>query len=275
MPIVKTTLPVAGLFVHVYSTEKSSSLPVAAVFLLHGRLSSSEAEQIQTFASSLLNTSNDEPQAKELLVITFDHRNHGSRLINPKSNLSWNTKCIDKHNEKHAVDMYAMQTGAASDVSFLIDFLPAYLYPNGEREIVDWGVIGISLGGHAAWIVLKDGCPDYLSLMEDRARRLALDPSPPLIPQSLRAYVERNDPVSIVFDGAEHCNPLISKRILVLSGAADKLVPWVFSEPFVNRLVVGEKGRKRVVLQEGAGHELTKEMVSEASGFVRQWIAAA
>lgn len=53
--------------------------------------------------------------------------------------------------------------GTARDVSFLIDFLPAYLYPDGERQIKQWGVIGVSLGGHSTWIALKDGrCFAYI-----------------------------------------------------------------------------------------------------------------
>lgn len=47
--------------------------------------------------------------------------------------------------------------GTASDVSFLIDFLPTYLFPSSEREVYEWMVSGISLGGHSTWIVLRDG----------------------------------------------------------------------------------------------------------------------
>lgn len=47
--------------------------------------------------------------------------------------------------------------GAAHDVSFLIDFLPAYLFPSGERTIDMWAVAGVSLGGHSTWHCLKDG----------------------------------------------------------------------------------------------------------------------
>lgn len=52
--------------------------------------------------------------------------------------------------------------GTARDVSFLIDFLPAYLFPNNERTIVEWGVAGKSLGGHSTWIALKQG-KDYVA----------------------------------------------------------------------------------------------------------------
>lgn len=47
--------------------------------------------------------------------------------------------------------------GAVRDISFLIDFLPSYMYPTDERHVVRWGVIGVSLGGHATWIALKEG----------------------------------------------------------------------------------------------------------------------
>ena len=71
------------------------------------------------------------------------------------------------------IDMYSIQSmhvissyltsltpiidGTARDVSFLIDFIPAYLYPSAERTISTWGVAGISLGGHSTWISLSNG----------------------------------------------------------------------------------------------------------------------
>ena len=42
-------------------------------------------------------------------------------------------------------------------MSSLVDFLPWYLFPNEERVIKEWIVSGISLGGHATWIALKNG----------------------------------------------------------------------------------------------------------------------
>src|SRR4051812_33992385 len=50
-----------------------------------------------------------------------------------------------------------LAAGAVRDVSFLIDFLPSYLFPMGERTISEWVVAGISLGGHATWILLSSG----------------------------------------------------------------------------------------------------------------------
>jgi hypothetical protein len=50
-----------------------------------------------------------------------------------------------------------MLVGTAQDVSFLADYLPSFLFPNHEVEIIDWAVTGISLGGHSVWHVLKNG----------------------------------------------------------------------------------------------------------------------
>ena len=38
----------------------------------------------------------------------------------------------------------------------LIDYLPGYLFQNEERDF-DWGVMGVSLGGHAVWLCLQRG----------------------------------------------------------------------------------------------------------------------
>lgn len=54
--------------------------------------------------------------------------------------------------------------GTAQDVSYLIDFLPAYLFPNEERTISQFLCVGKSLGGHATWIVLRNGASKDMNL---------------------------------------------------------------------------------------------------------------
>ena len=62
-----------------------------------------------------------------------------------------------------------------------MDYLAAYVFPENRVKIVQNVVLGISLGGHAAWHVLMQdervssavvciGCPDYTRMMSDRAR---------------------------------------------------------------------------------------------------------
>lgn len=67
------------------------------------------------------------------------------------------------------------------DTSHLLTYLSSYTFPHGDHIIANNIVLGISLGGHAAWhCLLHDpristaivviGCPDYVRLMSDRAR---------------------------------------------------------------------------------------------------------
>lgn len=263
--------------------------------------------------------------------------------------------------------------GGARDVSFLIDFLPAYLFPNGERTISTWAVAGVSLGGHSTWHCLKDGtkvlpslfgvfrssfwvqlpaidprvtigipiigttdplspndpvvsmlttlvsplhylldrifmvdfsttlipgCPDFLTLMAARARSFGdstlkgTDPTgPPAFPPTLLSHIARTSPTPpqsssssnipkstgddnhpLAYDptnATDHLvNPFIGKKVLVLSGAADPLVPWSASQTFVDALQVGQNGRKEVFLQDGAKHECTSEMVERLARFI-------
>lgn len=60
----------------------------------------------------------------------------------------------------NSIDMYAMQRGTARDISFLVDFLPSYLFPNGEKVIEKYGVTGFSLGGRS-----HDPCQIYALIL--------------------------------------------------------------------------------------------------------------
>ncbi|KAF9456346.1 Alpha/Beta hydrolase protein [Collybia nuda] len=277
----QTSLTIAGLEVNIYSSSASDDeKPVVIFFLLHGRLESTEVAD--PIARAMIEQAQTIRRERELLVITFDQRNHGKRLTNPIANHAWDLNDRNTHNDRHAVDMYAIQTGTANDVSFLIDFLPAYLFPNKERPIVEWGIAGKSLGGHSTWISLKQdmriktgisiiGCPDYIKLLKYRAQEAGVPTLPPYIPSSFRAFVERVDPVAAPYSSSSEENPFLDKRILVLSGRDDKLVPWSASEAFVEGLYVGEKGVKRVKVYAGIGHECTDEMVTEMMNFIAEF----
>lgn len=165
-------------------------------------------------------------------------------------------------------------------MSFLIDFLPSFLYPNDERTIIEWGVAGISLGGHSTWIGLCTdprikigipiiGCPDYLALMKRRARKANVPFSAPFFPESFKALVERVDPASSAYSETSPANPFLGKRILVLSGEMDPLVPWRASEKFIKGLEVGE-GVKRVSVHLGVKHDCTEAMIEEMASFIKE-----
>ena len=97
--------------------------------------------------------------------------------------------------------------------------------------------------------------------MEQRAEKLGIPRTAPYFPESLRALVRTYDTV-VAPPGT-----FVGKRILVLGGADDTLVPWSTSRAFVEALDVGEHGRKRVVVQPGVKHEFPDEMREELFRF--------
>lgn len=64
------------------------------------------------------------------------------------------------------------------------------------------------------------------------------------------------------------------KRVRVLSGADDKLVPWTASKEFVEALDVGSNGVKEVTVYPGVGHEVTPDMVRDSAKFIGEWVDA-
>jgi hypothetical protein len=117
------------------------------------------------------------------------------------------------------------------------------------------------------------GCPDFLKLIKYRAHNSAIPFQAPHIPNSLISLVNTSDPASKDFKSLNpSSNPFLGKKILVLSGKDDPLVPWSASESFVDALEVGPEGVKKVFLQEGVKHTCTKEMVDEAADFVGQYL---
>nr|VWO99637.1 Phosphate import ATP-binding protein PstB (EC (ABC phosphate transporter) (Phosphate-transporting ATPase) [Ganoderma boninense] len=324
-PWHKETIVVAGLPVNVFSdpgsggraeVDANASAGVVVMFLLHGRTGS--ARRMETYVTDIFAEirarrgadAGAQLQAQELLIVTIDQRNHGKRMVDERANMGWSTD-PDKNNERHAIDMYAIQSerclasisrpgrwlqltcpwfiavaaGTAQDVSFLIDFLPSYLFPRGERTISQWVCAGKSLGGHSTWIVLRNGlmdetdprvnigipiigCPDYLTLISKRAKAHKLPFGPPHIPDTLVQVVKRADPVTAPYTAADESNPFLGKKILVLSGREDKTVPWSAAKDFVEGLNVGEQGVKEVMVEPGTGHDFSPAMVKEAARFV-------
>ncbi|KAG0700571.1 hypothetical protein DFH29DRAFT_1054639, partial [Suillus ampliporus] len=282
----KQTFIVSGLIVDIYSHPSATdpTIPIHALFFLgHGRLGSA---QIPYFVNTIFDvkygSANPSPRKKDLIVVAFDHRNHGRRLVDKQRKFQW-SKDPKKNNDQHAVDLYTIQTGLAQDASFLIEHLPSFLYPSRERTIVEWGMSGISVGGHSTWIALSResrlkigipiiACPDFTKMMSQRAASSGVPFKPPYYPDSLKAYVDANDPAKLPYRAKDRSNPYLGRKILVLSGAKDHLVPWATTVEFVENLEVGEQGIKRIFLEEGAGHEPTPIMQREAGMFVKQWL---
>jgi len=118
-------------------------------------------------------------------------------------------------------------------------------------------------------------CPDYLKLMQARAMKYSVPAEPPYFPTGLTEMVARNDPVATPYDRLDATNAFLGKKILVMSGADDKLVPWEMSRDFVEKLEVGPDGVKKLMLLAGVGHECTDSMLEALGRFVGEeylWI---
>ncbi|KAE8144870.1 hypothetical protein BDV25DRAFT_145189 [Aspergillus avenaceus] len=330
--VSEKTYPIAGILVTVFGLEELPShvSEVACLWLLHPRLATKE--RMSGFATAAITDwniraktdSHDDSNlsAKGLIAIAFDQRNHGTRLVEPLANEAWR-----QGNPRHAQDMFSIFQGTARDVSLLLDYLPSYVFPDSGRRVCKNLVLGVSLGGHAAWScilheprvsagVVIIGCPDYVNLMMDRARLSKhttwMNSDPPgsqflgseAFPTPLLSAIRKYDPASLVFNhlhadsgiGPSCKDPLpepteqekqalrptltrclAGKKILNLSGGSDRLVPYHCGESFLTWLKKASApdgwfadGAMTLedVIVEGAAHQVTPKMVSEAVRFI-------
>ncbi|KIW09033.1 uncharacterized protein PV09_00926 [Verruconis gallopava] len=271
-PTISSTVhAIAGILTTVYGLRElpSDIKELAVLWLLHPRLQDQTSmAPIAADAINHWNARNDRGK-KGLIAVSFDQRNHGSRLVNKLANEAWR-----QENPRHAQDMYSIYQGTAMDTSLLLTHLPSYL-PLHLPQPAEHLVLGVSLGGHAAWHCLLQepritagvvviGCPDFSRLMLQRAEKSRLktfgpnflgspdfppalvqavcesDPAGLLLPPEMRAPAQVHDIVPFTF-ARERLSTLLSatlgnKSILNLSGGADKLVPYAQSETFLRFL---------------------------------------
>ncbi|KAF2186347.1 hypothetical protein K469DRAFT_749929 [Zopfia rhizophila CBS 207.26] len=277
-PTISTqTFTIAGILttVHGLSELPSDAISVACLWFLHPRLQTKET--MAPVAAQTIHAWNARVKVglagktpKGLIAVSFDQRNHGSRLVDKLHNEAWR-----QGNPRHAQDMFSCYHGTATDTSQLIDHLESYIFtsPNGLK-ITQHLVLGVSLGGHAAWhcilsepritsAVIVIGCPDYTRLMTDRARLSKLksytDSNPPGssfigsrdFPPALMDAISRFDPAASLLPGVGQGGGEIGKAkldrfkillrerlhgksILNLSGKVDKLVPYAAGESFLD-----------------------------------------
>lgn len=107
-----------------------------------------------------------------------------------------------------------------------------------------------------------------MTLIKQRAKKSSVPFSPPYIPESLLETIKQFDPASQPYKATDASNPFWGKKVLVLSGQEDTLVPWSASKAFVEELEVGPDGKKTISVQRGVGHECTARMVEEMSNFI-------
>lgn len=100
---------IAGLFVTVYGYNELhlKTMQCACIWLLHGRLQSQEYMEplatllIKSWNKKRHEDTNADSRQRGLFAVSFDQRNHGSRLVDEEANKTWT-----EGNKAHAQDMF-------------------------------------------------------------------------------------------------------------------------------------------------------------------------
>jgi hypothetical protein len=179
----KHHIVMAGLACDVYGLDELASNPPTAIsclWLHHPRTRAKE--DMQSFATRMVDawalrkeTLQGAASHRGLIVVAFDQRNHGGRLVDKRANAAWRSG-----NPAHAPDMFGAIRGMVSDNAGLMDLVEGYVRMEIEGRGVEWRgavdqhlVLGVSLGGHSAWqaffgeervsaAVVIIGCPDFM-----------------------------------------------------------------------------------------------------------------
>lgn len=156
-------------------------------------------------------------------------------------------------------------------------FLEDYIFPLGERKIVEFMFTGVSLGGHVVWRLVKEDPsvriavpiiavpPD--SLIHVHTPRFVADKTigtdKMYYPKAAREFYESKSPKG-AYSG---------KKIYALHGEIDEVVPYRAGQKDWEENVVPECGRGNTEqwIQKGRGHIITPEMVERTAGWFYKW----
>ncbi|KAH7335126.1 hypothetical protein B0J17DRAFT_668791 [Rhizoctonia solani] len=254
---------------HIYGYPTFSGRPATSVlFLLHGY--PANAHHITPVVNRIFNALANKSRGlrgspcNNLFIVTLE----SSEKVKPS---------MDGDSIGEAERVYRAQEQLASVVSSLIDLLPRVLHPNTPETINTWAVAGLGLGAHAAWMVMdRDprlhacipilGSPDFLDIATSRSLS-----NFPLVSSYMthetREYILKHDPISRPAS-PERPNPFLNKQILAIVGAQDTMIPLLPTRKFLDRINVGPLGTKRLVIQEGVGHQCTQEMIVQTAEFI-------
>lgn len=144
-------------------------------------------------------------------------------------------------------------------------FLASYV--DGIFNPTQFTISGVSLGGHVSWDVLaRDdrvgaaviivGSPDLTGMLADR---LGGYKSVEEVPAGTKEWPES---ISQLYqDRDQSITRIKGKKILILNGAVDPLVPSRFTRPWIERY--GANNSIAFVEQQGVGHAVSVEMVQK------------
>ncbi|RMZ67552.1 alpha beta hydrolase fold-containing [Pyrenophora seminiperda CCB06] len=256
---------------------------------------------------------------KGLIAAAFDQRNHGSRKVDDLHNQAWRDG-NERHAQDMFGCYHGTANDTSQLISHLESYIfTAREAPKITLHFALGVSLGGHATWHCLLGdpritagVVGIGCPDYTRLMTDRARlskrKTYTDTTPPGtaflgspdFPHALQDAIARYDPAGLLLPGT--FNPigddtppdqakldrmkqllrerLQGKRILNLSGAADKLVPYAAGEPFLRvfKRLLAEDASLDItfddVLFEGVGHAFPGQMIDKAAEWLCEQLLA-
>ncbi|GAB1217299.1 hypothetical protein ATERTT37_006537 [Aspergillus terreus] len=161
--------------------------------------------------------------------------------------------------------------GTVVDIKLVLKYLASYV--DGIFHPTQFIVTGISLGGHITWNMLAEepsiagaiiivGSPNLTDMLVERLGYASLSDIPENTkewPRSIeRLYRERDQALEII----------VGKKILILNGALDTLVPSKFTDPWVAKYA--HQNDVKFIVQEDCGHCLSFRMMEEMVEWVAQ-----
>lgn len=251
-----------------------------------------------------------------LIAVSFDQRNHGTREVDKLANEAWRNG-NPRHAQDMFSQIHGTAADTSILLDYLEAYIfPENGSVKITQNLVFGISLGghaawqvLLQDARIATGIIGIGCPDYVRLMTDRARLSKIadwDPQNPYnflssksFTRTLYAAVAKYDPAGLIMgelDGVtidDHLyqpsdyekgkisgvldRTLRGKRILLLSGGADKLVPYKCGEPFLiflKRAFGTYYKHGGIVLEDlvfdGVGHEISPDMVKELHHFVEE-----
>ncbi|KAF2006008.1 hypothetical protein P154DRAFT_518236 [Amniculicola lignicola CBS 123094] len=289
-PVSSETHTIAGIFVTVYGLAElpSPCASVASLWLLHPRLQTKDT--MGPIAAQVISAWNQRPKGKGppkgLVAVSFDQRNHGSRMVDELHNQAWR-----EGNPRHAQDMFSCFHGTATDTSQLIDHLESYIFhtpTSSSPKITQHLVLGVSLGGHAAWhCILGDaritgavvgiGCPDYTRLMADRARlskrKSYTESTPPGsaflgsgdFPTALQDAIQKYDPAGLLLP-SNAFDPQSPTQVPELNSGEREKLNTLLRERLAKKSILNLSGRIDKLVPYAAGEPFLKVFKQALAG---------
>ncbi|KAH6880732.1 Alpha/Beta hydrolase protein [Thelonectria olida] len=262
-----TIINIAGLHVYLFGVDEltpAQAEDTTVLFHVHGRTRTyKDAEEIahQLLHDWRLRGSGD----KGLVVATFDNRNHGTRSIDELSIQDWKSG-----NGKHAQDMLSMIDGIVADVQTTVTFLESYV--DGIFIPKAFIITGLSLGGHVSWDVLaKDpriragviivGSPNLTPMLLER---LGDYKSIEEVPAGTKEWPKSIEKLYLNRD--KSLEGISGKKLLILNGAVDPLVPTKFTHPWIEKYAA--KNDVTFIEQEETGHWFSVQMMDKLVDWV-------